>query len=531
MAAGDNIPVSFTEFTIADSANGKAGNYSLTQPAGITASIKAYTATGAEYTASTGQWTNQDFMVTAADGWQVSGTNTANGDWRGSLTRSDETGTGSLTFYVKNTADGYISESVTLTYKIDKTDPTGEIRIDQRNAWQSFWNTISFDLFYKSRQTVTMTAADEASGVTAIEYLLSEEDYTAAQLDGMTFQPYTAPVAITPDDRLIAYARITDAAGNVTYLRSDGVVLDAAAPVIAGVDDGAVYCGSMTFTVTDAYLDTVTVDGTAAVSTPGRAAGSTYIIEADSQLHTIVATDRAGNSTRVQITVNNGHTVGTPASCKAPAVCRYCGESFGDPAPGNHGGLLRRVEKVNATSTADGNIEYWYCSGCGKYYLDAAAGREITRGDTILPAIGLRIVGDVRVWRPGDKPLGVTFRQEYGDSTVQIDGVTVDPANYEVTADPDGGRLIVTFRAQFLRTLAFGERTITIVSDDGSASVSFRRDSARAVTSGGKDGGKAGVTSAATGDGFPMGGMAAALLVSGSALVMLTTRTRRKEEE
>ena len=276
---------------------------------------------------------------------------------------------------------------------------------------------------------------------------------------------------------------------------------------------------------------TVTVDGAAAVSAPGRAAGSTYIIEADSQLHTIVATDRAGNSTQVQITVNNGHTVGTPASCKAPAVCRYCGESFGDPAPGNHGGLLRRVEKVNATSTADGNIEYWYCSGCGKYYLDAAAGREITRGDTILPAIGLRIVGDVRVWRPGDKPLGVTFHQKYGDFTVQIDGVTVDPANYEVTADPDSGRLIVTFRAQFLRTLAFGERTITIVSGDGSASVSFRRDSARAVTSGGKDGGKAGVTSAATGDGFPMGGMAAALLVSGSALVMLSPRARRKEEE
>lgn len=531
VAAGDNIPVSFTEFTIADSANGKAGNYSLTQPTGITASIKAYTATGAEYTAGTGQWTNQDFMVTAADGWQVSGTNTANGDWRGSLTRSDETGTGSLTFYVKNTSDGYISESVTLTYKIDKTDPTGEIRIDQRNAWQSFWNTISFDLFYKSRQTVTLTAADEASGVTAIEYLLTEEDYTAAQLDGMTFRPYTAPVAITPDSRLIAYARITDAAGNVTYLRSDGVVLDAAAPVIAGVDDGAVYCGSVTFTVTDAYLDTVTVDGTAAVSVPSRAAGSTYIIEADSQPHTIVATDRAGNSTQVQITVNNGHTVGTPASCKAPAVCRYCGESFGGPAPGNHGGLLRRVEKVNATSTADGNIEYWYCSGCGKYYLDAAAGREITRGDTILPAIGLRIVDDVRVWRPGDKTLGVTFRQEYDDFTVQIDGVTVDSANYEVTADPDGGRLIVTFRAQFLRTLAFGERTITIVSGDGSASVSFRRDSARAATSGGKDGGKAGVTSAATGDGFPMGGMAAALLVSGSALVMLTTRARRKEEE
>ena len=196
-----------------------------------------------------------------------------------------------------------------------------------------------------------------------------------------------------------------------------------------------------------------------------------------------------------------------------------------------HQHQLTHVLAKDPTTSEVGNIEYWYCSGCGKYYLDAAAGREITRGDTILPAIGLRIVDDVRVWRPGDKPLGVTFRQEYDDFTAQIDGVTVDPANYEVTADPDGGRLIVTFRAQFLRTLAFGERTITIVSDDGSASVSFRRDSARAVTSGGKDGGKAGVTSAATGDGFPMGGMAAALLVSGSALVMLTTRARRKEEE
>ena len=214
VAVGDNIPVSFTEFTIADTATGKAGNYSLTQPTGITASIRAYVATGAEYTATTGEWTNQDFVVTAADGWQVSTTNTANGDWRDGLTRSDETGTGSLTFYVKNAADGYISEAIALTYKIDKTNPTGEIRIDERNAWQSFWNTISFNLFYKSEQTVTLTAADEASGVAATGYLLSEEDYSVAQLEGMTFQPYTAPVAITPDSKLIAYARITDVAGN-----------------------------------------------------------------------------------------------------------------------------------------------------------------------------------------------------------------------------------------------------------------------------------------------------------------------------
>ena len=539
VAVGDNIPVSFTEFTIADTATGKAGNYSLTQPTGITASIRAYVADGAEYTATTGEWTNQDFVVTAADGWQVSTTNTANGDWRDGLTRSDETGTGSLTFYVKNAANGYISEAIALTYKIDKTNPTGELRIDERSAWQSFWNTISFNLFYKSEQTVTLTAADEASGVAATGYLLSEEDYSVAQLEGMTFQPYTAPVAITPDSRLIAYARITDVAGNVTYLRSDGVVLDATAPVITGVDDGTVYCDSVTFTVTDAYLDTVTVDGAAAVSAPTRTVESTYVIEADSQLHTIVATDRAGNSTQVQITVNDGHTVGTPATCKDLAVCKYCGESFGDLAPDNHDGL-RRVAKVNATSTTDGNIEYWYCDGCGKYYLDAAATREITREDTILPAVGLRIVDDVKVWSPDDKPLGVIFHPDYDSFTVQIDGVTVDPANYDVTTDPATGKLIVTFRTPFLRTLAFGEHTITILSNDGSASVSFKVDRAYANApdgktdgkgeSGGKNG-KDGVKSAGTGDSFPMGSMVAALFISGGALALMSIRARRKEEE
>lgn len=539
VAVGDNIPVSFTEFTIADTATGKAGNYSLTQPTGITASIRAYVAAGAEYTATTGEWTNQDFVVTAADGWQVSTTNTANGDWRDGLTRSDETGTGSLTFYVKNAADGYISEAIALTYKIDKTNPTGEIRIDERNAWQSFWNTISFNLFYKSEQTVTLTAADEASGVAATGYLLSEEDYSVAQLEGMTFQPYTAPVAITPDSKLIAYARITDVAGNVTYLRSDGVVLDATAPVITGVDDGTVYCDSVTFTVTDEYLDTVTVDGAAAVSAPTRTVESTYVIEADSQLHTIVATDRAGNSTRVQVTVNDGHTVGTPATCKDLAVCKYCGESFGDLAPDNHDGL-RRVAKVNATSTTDGNIEYWFCDGCGKYYLDAAATREITREDTILPAVGLRIVDDVKVWSPDDKPLGVIFHPDYDSFTVQIDGVTVDPANYDVTTDPATGKLIVTFRTPFLRTLAFGEHTITILSNDGSASVSFKVDRAYANAPDGKTGGKGesggkdgkdGVKSAGTGDSFPMGSMVAALFISGGALALMSIRARRKEEE
>ena len=36
-----------------------------------------------------------------------------------------------------------------------------------------------------------------------------------------------------------------------------------------------------------------------------------------------------------------------------------------------------------ATKTAEGNIEYWYCAACGKYYKDAKATQEITTEQTV----------------------------------------------------------------------------------------------------------------------------------------------------
>ena len=81
------------------------------------------------------------------------------------------------------------------------------------------------------------------------------------------------------------------------------------------------------------------------------------------------------------------HTGGT-ATCTAPAVCEVCGESYGEPDAANHSDL-KHFDAKAATTAAEGNIEYWYCSGCGKYYADAAATREVSQADTItakLPA-------------------------------------------------------------------------------------------------------------------------------------------------
>lgn len=91
-------------------------------------------------------------------------------------------------------------------------------------------------------------------------------------------------------------------------------------------------------------------------------------------------TVEGGFSTGGGILVCNHHSGGT-ATCKAQAVCDVCRTSYGDLNP-NHTALQHVAAKA-ATTEAEGNIEYWYCADCGKYYSDAAAAKEITRAQTV----------------------------------------------------------------------------------------------------------------------------------------------------
>lgn len=66
-------------------------------------------------------------------------------------------------------------------------------------------------------------------------------------------------------------------------------------------------------------------------------------------------------------------------------TCYKCGKVVSEKtsiAPDNHAGL-KHIDAVAATKTAEGNIEYWYCEGCGKYYKDAKATQEITKAQTV----------------------------------------------------------------------------------------------------------------------------------------------------
>lgn len=81
------------------------------------------------------------------------------------------------------------------------------------------------------------------------------------------------------------------------------------------------------------------------------------------------------------VAIQNEHTGGT-ATCTDKAICEICGESYGELDVSNHADM-KHIDAKAATKTAEGNIEYWYCEGCGKYFADKDGAKEITKADTV----------------------------------------------------------------------------------------------------------------------------------------------------
>ena len=239
------------------------------------------------------------------------------------------------------------AENITITAQWeDSENPTGEIKISE-NSWKSFLNNITFGLFFKDTQTVTITAADNSGETVTVEYLLSNKELTKAELDGMTFTAYTAPFGIDPDNEYIIYVKLTDKAGNMDYICSDGIVLDGTSPVITGIENGKTYCEAQTVTVDEKYVDTVTVNGTAVTLD---ATGSFTLAPADGE-QKIVVTDKAGNTAEMTVTVNDGHTFGEWTSNGDGTHTRQCTAD----------GCTEGVETDNCTDEDKNHI----CDICG----------------------------------------------------------------------------------------------------------------------------------------------------------------------
>ena len=275
------------------------------------------------------------------------------------------------------------AENITITARWKDTEkPTGEIIIGT-NKWNEFLNKLTFGIFFKDTQEVTINAVDN-SGVVFVSYLVTDKELSEAELNSLVFRAYEEPFSIDPNGEYIVYVMLVDENINITYLRSDRITLDNIQPVISGIENGKTYCEAQTVTVDEKYVDTVTVNGTAVTLD----ADGGFVLSPTNGEQKIVVTDKAGNNAEMTVTVNNGHTFGEwvsdndgkhtrkctvdgcdafetencsggNATCTEKAVCDVCGKAYGEFDGTNHKGGVQEW----TTRTAFNHEQKWNCCG------------------------------------------------------------------------------------------------------------------------------------------------------------------------
>ena len=164
------------------------------------------------------------------------------------------------------------------------------------------------------------------------------------------------------------------------------------------------------------------------------------------------------------------HSGGT-ATCTKKAECTVCGAEYGAIDPANHTDL-KHIDAKDATVAEEGNIEYWYCEGCSKYFSDKDGTKEIAKADTVTPKLPPKITaGDGAAVTQGEKKeLSFTSDASFADFLrVELDGTTLDEKNYTKRE----GSTIITLNRDFVATLSVGEHTLAIVSKSGTATAKF----------------------------------------------------------
>ena len=162
--------------------------------------------------------------------------------------------------------------------------------------------------------------------------------------------------------------------------------------------------------------------------------------------------------------------------------CNVCKKYFSDtefkneisfdktviPATGHN---LIKIEAKDPTVGGTGNIEYWYCEVCDKYFSDEKAEHEITLEDTIIAKLPKLISGANQEWTKGSKD-GLTFKVDTDINEfkkVLVDGKELKDTNYDIKS----GSTILTLKSSFLDTLSAGKHQICLEFNNGTIEAYF----------------------------------------------------------
>ena len=205
-------------------------------------------------------------------------------------------------YFSVDNSDYYVKyESDSLKSVKDTVDPTGKITLKE-DSFTSFINTITFGLFYAENIDVIIEASDD-NGIKSIEYYMSQTAKTLDEVKAITTWTEYEEFSIESETEYIIYAKITDKAGHVTYISSNGFILDKTLPEIIGIDyNNGVYYTTQKFTVLDDNIDKVLINGVEV---------DEYILPGNvDETYEIDVYDKAGNTTYISIRMMSISTIG-----------------------------------------------------------------------------------------------------------------------------------------------------------------------------------------------------------------------------
>ena len=209
----------------------------------------------------------------------------------------------------------------------------------------------------------------------------------------------------------------------------------------------------------------------------------------------IIATDNAGNSKTVTVTFNSNHN-------------------------------LKKISAKAATVTETGNIEYWQCENCKKYFADEKGEKEISLEDTVIAKLPPEIIEGKGQRVTAGKKKELSFKSNAAASDfirVELDGKTLDEKNYTV----EEGSTVVTLKADYVATLSVGKHTIGIVSESGTAKTTFTVK-AKAVVNDDTNPDTGAITSPQTGDNSNLAVWFSLLAVSAAGVMGAGVYSKRR---
>ena len=415
--------------------------------------------------------------------------------------------------------DNTSKRNLTFYAQWESDSSKGKITIGKK-SWDSLQDEISFDTYYKKAVKVTISADKDAK----IGYIISGEQLSEDALANGSFTEYGGAFTVGDDGSYVIYAQIKSG-DKTSYISSEGFTMDTKAPAFNGITNGSVYCSAVDVTLIEDNLDKLTVNGKEITLDDSMS----FKLSPAKGVQSLVATDKAGNKTEISATVNKDHVAapddsncttpivckycgkelskahsehklskwknngngthsatcqnkdcgyrvtqdcsGGKATCTEKAVCAVCGAKYGHKSKTNHT-ALKKVDAVAATASKSGNIEYWYCSACGKYFSDSKGTKNISKGDTVINKQAPKITGgnDVKWKKSSSDTLKFRSDADIADFVcVLVDNNVISPTYYTKSE----GSTIIELKSSYLDTLSAGKHTLTIRSTTGDAVATF----------------------------------------------------------